>query len=220
MRIKEYMMKEMRIMAIQKKSMGLMFYIPIAVNWCLLPILVFLLHHRWGDDGFTYVEALKLLQLFIPFFLSWWLLLALSEHIEGVGNELYYTMGRMKTGEVCIWTVMYLCMTAIPFLLYQSWLTGIEQELLRIAIECVFFAGFSYLLLFLSSSSAVLMAVSLIYTFASSFGVTEISAVIRYSDGEIWSAERFYEKYIFFLAGGIFMLAAGACINSRYKNYQ
>ena len=122
MRIKEHLVNQARLVYIQKKSMGLLFYIPVAVNWILLPILTFLLYFRWGGGSFAAAEVLKLFQFFVPFFNSWWLILAFSEYIEGRGNELYYIAGRMKSGLAVLWTAIYFCLTGLPFVFYRIWL--------------------------------------------------------------------------------------------------
>ena len=65
-------------------------------------------------------EVLKLFQFFVPFFNSWWLILAFSEYIEGRGNELYYIAGRMKSGLAVLWTAIYFCLTGLPFVFLQN----------------------------------------------------------------------------------------------------
>ncbi|MEE0514624.1 MAG: hypothetical protein UC961_03120, partial [Emergencia sp.] len=57
--------------------------------------------------SFAAAEVLKLFQFFVPFFNSWWLILAFSEYIEGRGNELYYIAGRMKSGLAVLWTTIH-----------------------------------------------------------------------------------------------------------------
>ena len=220
MRIKEHLVNQARLVYIQKKSMGLLFYIPVAVNWILLPILTFLLYFRWGGGSFAAAEVLKLFQFFVPFFNSWWLILAFSEYIEGRGNELYYIAGRMKSGLAVLWTARYFCLTGLPFVFYRIWLPTLGIEILRIFIECIFFAGITYFLLFITSSSASTLAVMLIYPTVSSFSTAPALQHLRYVCIEPWTLRLFLEKYCFFLVVGCVFFAGGMIANRKYRKYQ
>ena len=218
--VKEYLTGEFRIARMQKRGMGKLFYVPFLVNWALLPALAYLNCSRWGDSEMARLETLKYLQYFVPFFLSWWVLLAFSEFIEGKGNELYYLTRRSKAAAVCLWLLFYLAVVSLPFFLYQQWLPGMPAEAIRLYIECFFFAALTYFLLFALSSAAMTMILLLIYTTFSAMGDLGKADAVRYVGLDLWSGQVFADKYLFFLLAGAALFALGAAVNHKYRNYQ
>lgn len=219
MHIKKHIIRGMRTLRMQKKGMGMLFYIPLLMNWVFIPMLAYLIYGHWGDDEMTYTEVLKYLQYFIPFLSTWWILFSFAEYVEGMGNELYFVQGRMRVYNTLAWLGIYLIVMVIPFLFYAEMISGFQIECLRMAIECILFSCVTYMLLFLLASVPMTLVILLIYSIFSSLGALNTETVLIYYDIRVWSGELFTEKYLYLLLVGILALIIGVITNCRFRKY-
>ena len=219
MHIKEYITGELKLFKIQKKSMGVLFYIPVFVNWLVLPVLSYFIFTKWGDSIITYSETLRYIQYFTPFAVSIWILFSLSEYVEGKGNELYFTSRRMRFVNVIFWLILYITIAAVPFVIYEQWIAGISSELFRIAVECIFFAGLTYCMTFITSTPAA-MAIALIYTMFAALGVKNTDNFLIYYDGRAIFEAGVTEKYEMMLLAAVALFVCAAIANRKFKRYR
>lgn len=219
MYIKKHIICVLRTLQMQKKGMGLLFYIPLLFNWMLIPALAYFIYGRWGDEGMTYTEVLKYLQYFVPFLSAWWILFSFAEYVEDNGNELYFIQGRMRVYNTLAWLGVYLIVMAIPFLFYAEMISEFQIEYLRMAIECILFSCVTYMLLFLLASVPMTLVILLVYSIFSSLGALNTETVLIYYDIRVWSGELFAEKYLYLLLLSILALIIGAITNYRFRKY-
>lgn len=219
MHIKKYIAGELKLLQIQQKSMGLLFYIPIFINWLVLPVLSYFIFARWEQSIITYSEILRYIQYFTPFAVSIWILFSLSEYVEGRGNELYFVSRRMRALNVLLWLMVYIAIATAPFVIYQQWAEGISAEIFRIAAECVFFAGLTYLLVFVTSAPAT-MAIVLIYTVFAALGANNTDSFLIYYDGRRICDAGAADKYRLLMAAAVVLFICAAIANKRFKKYK
>lgn len=220
MHIKRYIVKEMRVLHMQKKGMGLLFYVPLVVNWGMIPFLSWLIFQHWGDTEQAYTQILSYLQYFVPFISSWWLLFSFAEYVEGEGNELYFVQNRMRMRNALEWMMIYVIIMLMPFLLYADMIRGFHTESLRMIIECAMFSGITYALLFLSAVVPITLVILLVYSTFCSLGAINTENILIYHDIRPWSMNLFTEKYIYLLLLSVVAFISGAVVNYKFQRFQ
>ena len=166
--VKKYLILHLKRMVYHLKSIGVLFFIPLAIVDIIIPTLNYLEYTKYGVGEYLYINILQYSQWFIPFFSVWWIIFVLREYIESDGNEvLYVHSDRSKLPDVLFLFIAYVLNIAILFSIYTVLLPHMKYEFYKILSICVFYLGMVYFLSFLTKSTTITLMAALLYALAS-----------------------------------------------------
>lgn len=160
---------------LQWKGLGRIKFIPFIANYLVLPIFV-LVCARTSiiyDEGYFFSQYGT---FFIPFMSVWWIIMVLQEYVEGTGSEVIRMYDRIKLPEVIVYFLSYL-ISMLPLFIIANriWNTN-KDEIILMVMQCIFYLGVAYFMIFSFSSILAAIIPILIYTL---FSMSIIGDVIE-----------------------------------------
>lgn len=201
------------------KGMGILFWFPVLINNILVPIMVFISYSNYGYGEKTYNNIVYYVQIFSPFFSTFWIYLHMVKYIDTKGKEIFYITNRIKMKEIIFLYIFYIFTNTVPFIWYIKMYSRLVFEWLHLIMVYFFLCAMAYCMCYLFRSVALAILPVLCYTFLAITGSDRVVPVWSYYEPNGMEIEMFREKYVWFLLGGIFFLVAGRFLNERYTDY-
>lgn len=145
------------------KSLKLLYFVPIAGLFLLLPFLSIghILSFGKGENAFyqTFLE----MQRYIPFLASWWVIFGLREYAEGEGKELLSVYKHSLLPDFFLLFIWYMVHVALLFTLYGIFYENYWLDFLLFFIQALVFAGMTFFLMIVCKTIAVPFLVNIFY---------------------------------------------------------
>lgn len=154
---------------IELKSTQYTFFVPLGVQWIVLPLLVGVIyrHYGWGDELYSWI--IRLYQVFTPILSVWCPLVISGEYVEGDGHELLYVYRKSMITMYLGFFILSCFVLAVPFVPYTIMYSNMLWEYIRIVLEIFFYFGASYMLLYGLRSVPITFMGIIVYTLISTY---------------------------------------------------
>lgn len=204
------------------KSIRFLAFVPfIAVN-IIYPLLVYNAYLAFGIDSPLFISAIisNACAVF-PFFSVWSVIFVLREYAESDGNELLYAIRhKCKLGlSAAVFAVFMvnglLWFAGFAYFVYPH----LIYDFITVACACFMFFGFTYFLIYLTSSVVLTLMADLFYAFAviiSNFGYS----FAFFISGDLLSRKIFIEICLPQLIAGTVFIVSGIVLNKKYVRFK
>lgn len=211
-----------RRMMLHFKSMGLLFWVPVAFSYALIPVIALLTYRKYGLGEETAGHIQQFSLLLMPLFSCWWPIFLLRNYVEADGNELLFVCRpRIKAADVILPFLVYWCGCLLQYLLYTIWMPRLAGELVRLATISLFYLGLSFCLIFLSRSVTITLMTVLIYGVANSLAPSFIryTGFPFYYQLEFLNSKTLLQVCLPMALGGIALFLLGCRCNHKLNGY-
>lgn len=215
---KKYLTLLIRRTILHLKGMGLLFWIPVAMVYGLIPLIAVLTCRKYGISGEFVTNVIQFSLLLIPLFSCWWAIFLLREYLEGDGNEiLYVCRAKGKGADVLFTFIVYFVGVLIQYSVYIALMPRMALEVVRLLCISLFYLGLSYFLMFLTRSTAVTVMAVLVYTVGNylSAGLTAETFFPFYFDAGFTTLHTLGAVCLPMLVCGLVLFAGGVQMNRR-----
>lgn len=217
MRIKQYLRLHVQRVVGHMKSLGLLFWVPIAILDVFLPLLLLAGYFKEGISENLQQTFQDFTRMLVPFLSAWWPLFLSKEYLEADGNELLFVCkNRGKLGDFLQAFVLYLCNAAliyavvIPLLFPQM---ALEPVFMLGA--CIWYFGVFYFLAFLTQSVTINLMVLLLYTLANVLIRSDTVMFPLYYSGYPVEAPVLLMTALPLTAAGVVLILLGTVLNKK-----
>lgn len=204
------------------KSIRFLVFVPLVAINVLYPLLVYNAYLTFGiNSPYFIAEIISGACAVFPFFSVWSVIFVLREYVESDGNELLYSIsGKCKLG-------VSAAVFAVFMLNGLLWFAGLACfvysylifDFIKVACACFMFFGFTYFLIYLTSSVVLTLMVDLFYAFAAIISDFRYSFVFFIS-GDLLNFKVFTEICLPQLIAGTVFIAAGVVLNKKYRRFK
>lgn len=212
---KKYIRNVLLKFGIEMKSTNYTFLYPIGVLWFFLPILIWMIYGHYGHGEELYSWIIRLYQIFAPIMSVWCPLIISGEYIEGDGHELLYVYRKNIIALYIVFFNLSCLILAVPFVQYTSMYSNMILEYVRIVIECFFYCGACYMLVYVLRSISITFMVIIIYTLCSTYFGNGGTNIFIYYDILPISADMFKNVYLPLALIGLAFLMCGYIYNNN-----
>lgn len=157
-------------LAMDLKTIQYAYLCPLFANLFILPVIILLLYKKNGASYDTYNWILRLYQTFSPFLAMWCPLMYSNEFIEGDGHEVLYLNKKIKIGTFFSFFILNILVLICPFAAFSYIFPGMLLEYIRLVIDCFFYCGACYFIVYLTRSVSMTCMVFIIYTLFATYG--------------------------------------------------
>lgn len=162
MRSEKYM-NLLRLLYFHLKSLKLLYFVPVAGLFLLLPFLSVghVLSFGIGENAFyqTFAE----MQRYIPFLATWWVIFGLREYAEGNGKELLHVYKRSLLPDFFLIFFWYMIHVVLLVALYGIFFDGYWLDLCLFSIQALMFAGTTFFLMVVCKTIAIPFLINVFY---------------------------------------------------------
>lgn len=220
MRTERNITKQIHYIMYQLKGLRFLFFVPFVLIYVVIPLICVPKYFSVGIGEELYRTILEFTQMLIPVMSVWWLIFVFREYIESEGNEILFLYSkRIKLSDATILFFFYV-VTILPFYILSCFLfQNFIFELIKMVMICVFYFGLSYLLIFLSSSTAITWMTIFLYTVANSVFYKDQAIFPLYYSLDAVSIYSCLEFYLPLMLLGLLFLFLGVYVNKRWRNY-
>lgn len=162
MRAEKYM-SLLRLCYYNLKSLKLLYFVPLAVLFLLLPFLSFGYFLSYGWDEMTFYSTFMEMQQYIPFMATWWVIFGLREYAEGDGRELLRVYKNGLLWDFFLIFFWYILHVAVLILLYGIFFENYWMDFLLFFIQSLVFAGSTFFLMLLCRTIAIPFLINVFY---------------------------------------------------------
>lgn len=204
------------------KSIRFLAFVPfIAVN-IIYPLLVYNAYLAFGIDSPLFLSAIisNACAVF-PFFSVWSVIFVLREYAESDGNELLYAIKRKcKLGLSAAVFAVFMINGLLWFAGFAFFINShLIYDFITVACACFMFFGFTYFLIYLTSSVVLTLMADLFYAFGviiSNFGYS----FIFFISGDLLNRKIFMEICLPQLIAGTVFIVSGIVLNKKYVRFK
>ncbi len=152
------------------KTMRPVFYAIFALTCVAAPVL-FLFIGKESPDLFDAFVS-ETIQYCFPFFSSLLTVFILRNFTENYGCEVYFMYQKVKVKEWGLMLLLYLAGLVIPMAACAVINTEFIFQYIKVAAQCVLLSSLAYMLMFLTMSTALSIAIGFIYVLISIYYAT------------------------------------------------
>lgn len=145
------------------KSLKLLYFVPIAVLFLLLPFFSVGHYLSNGLSRLSFELTFMELQRYIPFMATWWVIFGLREYAEGDGRELLRVYKNSLLGDFFLIFFWYILHAALLIFLYALFFESFWMDFLLFFIQAFVFAGMTFFLMLLCRTIAVPFLINVFY---------------------------------------------------------
>lgn len=204
------------------KSIRFLAFVPfIAVN-IIYPLLVYNAYLAFGIDSSLFLSAIisNACAVF-PFFSVWSVIFVLREYAESDGNELLYAIKhKCKLGLSAAVFAVFMINELLWFAGFACCVNShLIYDFITVACACFMFFGFTYFLIYLTSSVVLTLMADLFYAFGviiSNFGYS----FIFFISGDLLNRKIFMEICLPQLIAGTVFIVSGIVLNKKYVRFK
>ena len=204
------------------KSIRFLAFVPfIAVN-IIYPLLVYNAYLAFGIDSPLFLSAIisNACAVF-PFFSVWAVIFVLREYAESDGNELLYAIKhKCKLGLSAAVFAVFMINGLLWFAGFACCVNShLIYDFITVACACFMFFGFTYFLIYLTSSVVLTLMADLFYAFGviiSNFGYS----FIFFISGDLLNRKIFMEICLPQLIAGTVFIVSGIVLNKKYVRFK
>lgn len=204
------------------KSIRFLAFVPfIAVN-IIYPLLVYNAYLAFGIDSPLFLSAIisNACAVF-PFFSVWSVIFVLREYAESDGNELLYAIKhKCKLGLSAAVFAVFMINGLLWFAGFACCVNShLIYDFITVACACFMFFGFTYFLIYLTSSVVLTLMADLFYAFGviiSNFGYS----FIFFISGDLLNCKIFMEICLPQLIAGTVFIVSGIVLNKKYVRFK
>ncbi len=183
---------------IQWKGMGILKYLPLFINYIIIPISVWI--YMQVDPEYYMDYFVEQLVFFVPLLAVWWELLLMQQYIEGEGRELLWIEKSSKIADTLLYLFFYL-LTLIPiFLFIINNIPYSEDLMIVLLFQSFMFSGCFYMLSMVCASVSVGFVVVFIYALFSGNRISTIVTALGFEG---------MQSSLFYLTAGVLFFAIG-----------
>ena len=196
----------------QAKNMKILFFVPLAVFYIVIPLMVyaFTLNPLGPQDPNT--SLVDVSYLLIPVFSVWWLYLSLKEYLEGEGNELL-----VMSGGVGAVSGVFFCAAVVSwlpvFLFFDNSKDEITALFLQMIVASFLMYGVVLAASFLFRSVAAAILAALCYAILGTSSVDKFSFIKYGSMNDIM----WFDSALPLIGLGIVFWIYGIHCSRRYR---
>lgn len=204
------------------KSLGVLFFVPLAAVHILIPFVAIITYKKYGAGDEFVSNITQYSQLLIPICSSLWEIFILHEYVEGYGNELLYVCKiRSKLRDVVLPFLLFLITVVLQYAVYCALVPAMGFELLRLILVSVFYFGLAYFLMFLSKSTSMTIMCLIVYTAFNFLALFNLGVVVFpiYFDLHCLSYNSLCFSVLPLFACGIGFIALGVHFNKKKLKY-
>ncbi len=212
---KKHIKKQFHKLSIQFKCIQHAYICPIVITWFVLPLLIMLIYNKYGLSPTLYRWIIRLYQMFSPFLSIWCPLIFSGESIEGDGHELLYINKKIKAGIFMLHFMLYCVVLAVPFIVFSFISSNMPLEYLRVVIECFFYCGSCYTIVYLLRSIPLTFMLVIAYTLSATYSNNGEKNFLCYCDSNPISKDILLHSYLPLALTGILLWISGVLINSN-----
>lgn len=204
------------------KSIRFLAFVPfIAVN-IIYPLLVYNAYLAFGIDSPLFLSAIisNACAVF-PFFSVWSVIFVLREYAESDGNELLYAIKhKCKLGLSAAVFAVFMINGLLWFAGFACCVNShLIYDFITVACASFMFFGFTYFLIYLTSSVVLTLMADLFYAFGviiSNFGYS----FIFFISGDLLNRKIFMEICLPQLIAGTVFIVSGIVLNKKYVRFK
>lgn len=178
---------------------------PIVITWFVLPLLIVLIYNKYGLSPTLYRWIIRLYQMFSPFLSIWCPLIFSGESIEGDGHELLYINKKIKAGIFMLHFMLYCVVLAVTFIVLSFINSNMLLEYLRVVIECFFYCGACYTVVYLLCSIPLTFMLVIAYTLFATYSNNGGKNFLCYCDSNPISKDILLHSYLPLALTGILL---------------
>ena len=145
------------------KSLKLLYFVPVAVLFLLLPFFSVGHYLSNGLSRLSFELTFMELQRYIPFMATWWVIFGLREYAEGDGRELLRVYKNSLLGDFFLIFFWYILHAALLIFLYALFFESFWMDFLLFFIQSFVFAGMTFFLMLLCRTIAVPFLINVFY---------------------------------------------------------
>lgn len=192
------------------KSLKLLYFVPIAVLFLLLPFFSVGHYLSNGLSRLSFELTFMELQRYIPFMATWWVIFGLREYAEGDGRELLRVYKNSLLGDFFLIFFWYILHAALLIFLYALFFESFWMDFLLFFIQAFVFAGMTFFLMLLCRTIAVPFLINVFYEIFCIYSNAEALRFINMvCSGRIERFEMLLLPYLPLLVFALILIFAG-----------
>ncbi len=171
----EKLIRSIKLIQLNLKSMGLLYFIPYVFLFLILPLSTYISLTSGTAKEQCFLNSYFQIQMFCPFFAVWWTLFGFREFSEGKMRELLLVYQKSILKELIIVWVYYILHMIIMLVLYLC-LFGFNyfHSMMILTIQSFAFFSVGISLSFLIKNIALSFVICILYELIGMFGQIDI----------------------------------------------
>ena len=159
----EKAMSLLRLCYYNLKSLKLLYFVPIAVLFLLLPFFSVGHYLSSGLSRKAFELTFMEMQRYIPFMATWWVVFGLREYAEGDGRELLRVYKNSLLGDFFLIFFWYILHAVVLISVYAIFFENFWMDFLLFFIQSFVFAGSTFFLMLLCRTIAIPFLINVFY---------------------------------------------------------
>lgn len=203
------------------KGLRLFALVPLILVFIVLPLVFIPLIDYYGATENMYVMILQYSQATIPIFSVWWIIFISREYIENDGNELLFTFkSRIMLPEYLILFAAFMLCTFVLFLILSAYFSSILLEYIRILCICIMYLGFSYAVMYITSSMSLTLLILTAHSMLNLTVPNDNPNLFLYNSNIHFGLSIFESVSLPQIIVGCVLLTVGYAANKKYVRYK
>lgn len=209
-------MSLLRLCYYNLKSLKLLYFVPVAVLFLLLPFFSLGHYLSNGLSRLSFELTFMELQRYLPFMATWWVVFGLREYAEGDGRELLRVYKNCLLGDFFLIFFWYILHAAVLIFLYALVFESFWMDFFLFFIQSLVFAGSTFFLMLLCRTIAIPFLINVFYEiFCIYSNVEALKFINMLSVGRIERLDMLLLPYLPLIAFALILIFAGNWIYKK-----